>query len=85
MFSKRVFGIIEIYILVCGTPNCVVAEESILSGFGATSGAGSGNNKPSFEPNDGIIVVEIFKPKPSGPEFVVLLSSFDFLPIGGKS
>lgn len=75
-------------LLVCATPNCVfeVAENN-LSGFGVTSGAGSGSNNPSVEPNDGIIVVEIFISTllcpacalPSADRFANLL------PIGGRS
>lgn len=78
-------------VLVCVTPNCVfVVADSNLSGFGATSGAGSGNNNPSFEPNDGIIDVDIFKSALLCPGCCVLaFPSVDrfanLLPIGGRS
>lgn len=77
-------------ILVCATPNCVFAAvDNNFSGFGATSGAGSGNNNPSFEPNDGIIDVDICKSALlCGPGCALGFPSVDrfaLLPIGGRS
>lgn len=80
------------YLLDCATPNGVVVVVVVgnsFSGFGATSGAGSGNNSPSLEPNDGIIEVEISKSKFPCPGFDGLVPSLDLftnlLPIGGRS
>lgn len=71
------------------TPNGVVVGVDTFSGIGATSGAGSGNSKPSFEPNDGTIDGDISTSKPPCPNLDPAIASPNLspnlLPIGGRS